>query len=329
MKMCARLNQVLRADAEGRRRYMSCLNLHGWLTWAKGLEHEGMSEAVTHLDPGLVLGPRARIAGNARDPAECDNNGPIGLRRRLQPQPAVRRRSILHPSSLILPITHRSASPRSSAAQSSLTSVPPCSWAWGLSPRGYGARPAIPRTARDAVFAPARTAANSAPRSVGKITAMSNCQWLDPQTAAREGEPVPQGRSYALTSGLLEIAYDAGARAIVEGPAIFTVDAANGGSLFCGKLTMQVGKLDRAALENSQKAQNHPAPSPHAEAFCVRTHSAIIHDSGAVETKFGVEVDRSWVTYMHVFRGGVVIQSPGFKPCPVGAGTCVWTGAQA
>jgi hypothetical protein len=180
---------------------------------------------------------------------------------------------------------------------------------------------------RDAVLAPARTAANSAPVIVGKITAMSKCQWLDPQTAARAGDPVAQGRSYVLTSGLLEIAYDAGARAIVEGPAIFTVVAGNGASLFLGKVTVHARKVDRAAVKNGENARHRMMPPPHAEAFCVRTHSAIIHDKGDENTEFGVEVDRSWVTYMRVFRGRVIIQSPGFEPGCVSAGTCVWTGA--
>ena len=91
---------------------------------------------------------------------------------------------------------------------------------------------------------------------VGKITAMSNCQWLDPQTAARVGEPVAQGRSYLLTSGLLEISYAVRARAILQGPVAYTVDAGNGGSLFLGKVTVHVLKAGRPAGGSGEKARN-------------------------------------------------------------------------
>ena len=156
---------------------------------------------------------------------------------------------------------------------------------------------------------------------------MSNCQWLDPNTAARAGEAVAKGRSYVTTSGLLEITYDTGARIILQGPVAYTVDAHNGGSLFMGKLTAHVGKMDRATLENREKARNHPVPPRRTAAFCVRTHTAIVLDAGDQDAKFGVEVDRSMATYMRVFHGTITFTSPGFKPCSVPADTCVWTGA--
>ncbi len=178
-------------------------------------------------------------------------------------------------------------------------------------------------------FSPASAPAAPALLVVGRITAMSNCQWLDPQTAAHEGEPVPRGRSYALTAGLLQIAYNTGARVILQGPVVYTVDAPNGGSLFLGKLTVEAGKLDRAAMTESEKARNHPAPPPRAAAFCVRTHTAIVLDKGDQDAKFGVEVDRSVATYTRVFRGTVIFTSPGFEPRSIPAGVCVWTGAGA
>ena len=73
------------------------------------------------------------------------------------------------------------------------------------------------------------------PVVVGRITAISDCQWANPQTAPREGEPVFQGRSYLLNSGLLEVSYDIGTKAILEGPAVYKVDAVNGGLLFWAK----------------------------------------------------------------------------------------------
>ena len=84
---------------------------------------------------------------------------------------------------------------------------------------------------------------------------MSDCQWANPQTAPREGEPVFQGRSFLLNSGLLEISYDIGTKAILEGPAVYKVDAANGGSLFLGKVTVHAGKVARPAAVAGGRAE--------------------------------------------------------------------------
>jgi hypothetical protein len=68
---------------------------------------------------------------------------------------------------------------------------------------------------------------------------------------------------------------------------------------------------------------------PRAAAFCVRTGSAVVKNTGAQDAQFGVEVDRSWATYLHVLRGVATIRSAGFEPQAVPAGMCVWTGAGA
>ena len=52
-------------------------------------------------------------------------------------------------------------------------------------------------------------------------------------------------------------------------------------------------------------------------------------NTGEQDAQFGVEVDRSWATYLHVLRGLVTIRSAGFEPQAVPAGMCVWTGAGA
>ena len=75
---------------------------------------------------------------------------------------------------------------------------------------------------------------------------MSNCQWAHPSVAARAGDPVPLGRKYPLTAGLLEITYDSGAKVIVQGPAIYSAFSLNAGGLYFGKVTATASKLDRA-----------------------------------------------------------------------------------
>ena len=46
----------------------------------------------------------------------------------------------------------------------------------------------------------------------GRITGMKDCQWSDPTDMAYLGSAVPLGRRYALSSGLMEITYESGAR---------------------------------------------------------------------------------------------------------------------
>ena len=84
-------------------------------------------------------------------------------------------------------------------------------------------------------------------RGVGTITGMSKCEWLNPGTAPRKADPVFEGCSYNLLSGLLEISYDVGTKAILEGPVVYRVDAGNGGSPFSGKVTVHARKADRPA----------------------------------------------------------------------------------
>ena len=142
---------------------------------------------------------------------------------------------------------------------------------------------ADPLTAHDlqnAVFPVAETAAGGSPMIVGKITGTFNCQWADPCVAARVGEPVPQGRKYPITSGLLEITYNTGAKVIIEGPANYSASARNAASLYFGKLTADVGKLDRAKPMRGEQALGPPLPSSHVPAFRVHTPSGVVTDNG-------------------------------------------------
>ena len=43
---------------------------------------------------------------------------------------------------------------------------------------------------------------------VGRVTGMKDCQWTDPTTQTYIGSSVPLGRKYALSAGLMEIAYN-------------------------------------------------------------------------------------------------------------------------
>ena len=57
------------------------------------------------------------------------------------------------------------------------------------------------------------------------------------------------------------------------------------------------------------------------------TRTAVVENRGDQDAQFGVEVDPSSATYVHVLRGTVAIRSPNFQPHAVPAGMCAWTGA--
>jgi hypothetical protein len=82
----------------------------------------------------------------------------------------------------------------------------------------------------------------SAQPFVGRITGMIDCQSADPQTEAFNGAYVPLGRKYALSSGLMEITYDTGAKVILHGPITYKIESIAGGFLSVGKLTARVEK---------------------------------------------------------------------------------------
>jgi hypothetical protein len=177
--------------------------------------------------------------------------------------------------------------------------------------------------------------------SVGHITEMIDCRLAesrDSRVEAFPGAPVPLGRKYVLVSGLMEIAYDSGAKVILEGPCVFDARSRTSGYLAVGKLTARVetevgrgkGEDGRAKAEGGRrKAEdardnqlakspnpqiskspnlNSPLASSPSTLFSIRTPTAVVTDLG---TEFGVEVDRSGACRAHVFRGRVEVRAAG------------------
>ena len=169
------------------------------------------------------------------------------------------------------------------------------------------------------------------PVFVGRITGMKDCRWSDPTTQTYLGSSVPLNRRYALSSGLMEISYDSGAKVILEGPCSYKVESGSGGFLALGELTVRVekGKEGRekreerggrrdsrglAATAVSEKlaatakpqAANLKFPKLQSSKFSVRTPTAVITDLG---TEFGVEVGKEGDTVSFVFRGLVKVQT--------------------
>ena len=110
-----------------------------------------------------------------------------------------------------------------------------------------------------------------------------------------------------LASGLLQIWYDSGAEVILQGPAIFEVDARNGGFLSLGRLTARVEKTRETDGNGGRVAPTPP--------FTIRTPVGVIVNQPTMprpallgSSEFGVVVDSPDVTRLHVFRGLVVTQ---------------------
>ena len=146
---------------------------------------------------------------------------------------------------------------------------------------------------------------------VARITGLFDCRWADPRTAPIGFDRVRLGRKYALASGYMEIAYDTGAKVILQGPCVYQVESTTGGYLSLGKLTARVEKKNEVvsgqwSVASEAKSRNHyPLATSHYPLFSVRTPTAIVTDLG---TEFGVEVDRSGATRSHVFRGKVELR---------------------
>jgi hypothetical protein len=159
---------------------------------------------------------------------------------------------------------------------------------------------------------------------VGRIAAMEDCRWASSHEAPVGFDRITLGRNFKLTSGLVEIAYDSGARVILQGPCTYNVDSRTGGLLSLGKLTARVeirgeggegkgeGGTDNMAAKspNLQISQSpnpdsplSPPPSP---LFSIRTPTATIADLG---TEFGVEVDKSGGSKTYVYRGKVEVRT--------------------
>jgi hypothetical protein len=155
---------------------------------------------------------------------------------------------------------------------------------------------------------------------VGQITGMVDCQWSEPDTEAINGAHVPLGRRYALSSGLMELTYDTGARVILQGPVTYEVESPIGGYLSIGKLTAKLEKKPnlpspdqpsvgarRAAGGEGGRNQNSSDLCPlTSDLFAVRTPTVVVTDLG---TEFGVEMDPESGTRVCVVQGLVSLRS--------------------
>lgn len=118
---------------------------------------------------------------------------------------------------------------------------------------------------------------------------VSNAQdviWAEGTLQFDYGEDVPQGQIVILKSGHLELTFNSGATVLLAGPCRFRVDKELNGTLFMGKLAASV--------------------PPRARGFVIDTPTSEVVDLG---TEFGVAVDSSGQSEVHVFEGEVLSRS--------------------
>ena len=123
------------------------------------------------------------------------------------------------------------------------------------------------------------------PTVVARLTATVDADWSDADAPPTAGAGLAPGRKLQLDRGLAEIAFDSGARVILQGPAQFEVSSRGRGFLHAGCLTANV--------------------PPDAVGFSIRTPTATVVDMG---TDFGLVVDPDGPSEIHVFRGAVEVQ---------------------
>jgi RNA polymerase sigma-70 factor (ECF subfamily) len=123
------------------------------------------------------------------------------------------------------------------------------------------------------------------PMIVAQLLSTRDCQWSEGAAALTDGNLLRRGQRIEIDAGLVEIAFHSGAKVLVEGPARFTLDGLESGSLGVGRL------LAHVPVE--------------ASGFLISAPVAEIVDLG---TEFGVAVERSGAAEIHVLVGSVAVQ---------------------
>jgi hypothetical protein len=139
-------------------------------------------------------------------------------------------------------------------------------------------------------------------REMARVRADEISKSRNPQISQ---SPVSLGDHFALSSGLLEITYNTGAKVILQGPVNYEVES-NGGFLSLGKLTGKLEKNEQRRTKNEELSAVSSSFLVPRSSFVIRTPSATVTDLG---TEFGVEVSSEQQTRAHVFHGRVIVRS--------------------
>jgi hypothetical protein len=125
---------------------------------------------------------------------------------------------------------------------------------------------------------------------VARVTGLSNCIWPDGDAGLKFGDALTPGQRLKLTSGVLQLTYETGAKVTVEGPVDMVMTTPIEARLSEGKIAAAVPRFARG--------------------YTIVTPTAEVVDLG---TEFGVSVDDVGASEVHVFDGDVVTRSIGGK----------------
>ena len=121
---------------------------------------------------------------------------------------------------------------------------------------------------------------------VATVTRLEQCVWKSSQISLGYGQQLVEGTQVSLRSGVARVMFESGAEAILEGPCDFIVDNAMHGTIRSGSVSVTAPKR--------------------AYGFRIRSPNAEVIDLG---TEFGVNVDDSGNSEVHVFSGEVLSRS--------------------
>jgi len=77
-------------------------------------------------------------------------------------------------------------------------------------------------------------------RYVARLTRTCDCRWAKNTVPLRDGTPLRVGQTLHVAAGLAEIAFDCGAKAILEGPVELELQSEKSIALYAGRLTADV-----------------------------------------------------------------------------------------
>jgi len=117
---------------------------------------------------------------------------------------------------------------------------------------------------------------------VAQIDKTVNCRWSKETGPIEAGQQFSANTTLTLETGMVQISFDSGAHVIVEGPAKFELLSSSSARLVEGKLSAMVPEQ--------------------AKGFTILTPDFTVVDQG---TNFGILVETSGATEVHVFEGQV------------------------
>ncbi len=118
-------------------------------------------------------------------------------------------------------------------------------------------------------------------RFVATLTACEGCRWGETTTSTERAARLKAGQ-LDLAEGVAEVTFDSGARIVLEGPAVLTIETSSRANLAIGRVVALVPRAARG--------------------FTIAAPSVTVVDLG---TEFGLDVDAAGTAEVQVFQGKV------------------------